>query len=153
MSNELKKALRRLNGQKATLIVGRVTAVNQGNRSCSVQPEDDSPEYSEVALQAEFAGSKGIVEFPAVGSQVLMVVVPGYRSFVISSAEVDAIEIVSTEPVLLMGGNESLFNLVSDTLSQVSNLIIDTPAGPGAVNAASKTQIDLIQQRLSKAFK
>ncbi|TDN38613.1 hypothetical protein E4631_24025 [Hymenobacter sp. UV11] len=122
-------------------VLAKVTAVDKTNNTIDCEPLDDSAELLEVRLQAQTG--KGLVLYPVVGSDVVVSFFSKDDAFVAMVSQV--------ESVALESQNESLFQLLSDLVDEVSSLRVTTNQGP-SIEVINKPAILAIKSRLKNLF-
>jgi hypothetical protein len=80
-------------------LVARVTAVDESERTCDVQPLNGDAALFRVRLQSELSGALGIVAFPKEGSTVVVTFINKESAYVALCSEV-------TRIVITIGGLE-----------------------------------------------
>jgi hypothetical protein len=62
-------------------------------------------------------------------------------------------ELTFDDHISMKAGGESMFNLVNTFIDIVSNAVITTPSGPGAIAPPTKTQLTQLKTKFSKLLK
>ncbi len=62
-------------------------------------------------------------------------------------------EIIVNDHITVNAGGENLKNLIDTLIDTISNAVITTPAGPGAVAPPTKTQLAQIKTKIAKLLK
>jgi hypothetical protein len=122
-------------------VVAKVTAVDKDNNTIECEPLDGSADFVEVRLQAQ--NGKGLVLYPVVGSDVVVSFFSKDDAFVSMVGQVDTIAIESQ--------TESLKQLLSDLIDEVSNLRVTTNQG-ASIEVINKPAILAIKNRLPNLF-
>ena len=121
--------------------LAKVTAVDKDNNTIDCEPLDGSADFVEVRLQAQ--NGKGLVLYPVIGSDVVVSFFSKDDAFVSMVGQVDTIALESQ--------NESLMQLLSDLIDEVSNLRVTTNQGP-SIEVINKPSILAIKNRLPNLF-
>lgn len=122
-------------------VVAKVTAVDKTANTIECEPLDGSADFVEVRLQAQ--NGKGLVLYPVVGSDVVVSFFSKDDAFVSLVGQVDTLALESQ--------NESLMQLLSDLLDEVSSLRVTTNQGP-SIEVINKPAILAIKNRLQNLF-
>jgi len=141
--------LERLMNQDGRVLHGEVTAVDEGEYTCTVKLANGL-ELKEVQLKALKESSDAVVIIPKTGSDVTLLQL-GRDHLVISVDEVEKVKgtIETTEFVIdadgyqIKRGGEDLKKILEDLIDTINQLTVPTSAGPSGVpiNAAAFTAI------------
>ena len=124
-------------------IVCTVVEVDKTARTCTVLPLNGDPEIFDVMLQAGQDGSTGITMIPKVDSSVIVSFITDETAFISLTSRVESFSIKSE--------TEDLKSILSDILSAIEQLTVNTAVGPSTppLNLSVFTSI---KQRLNSLF-
>jgi hypothetical protein len=126
-------------------VVGVVKEIDKTNRTCTVEPIDESAMLYEVRLQADIGNSIGCVVFPKLESDVLVTFLNKHTGYISLCSEVERIELVidtltikaDKKGVLLQRGQSdiktelnNLFGFIDGVLDTLINFKVNTASGP-----------------------
>jgi hypothetical protein len=131
------------------------------NTTCTVKLVSELV-LTDVRLCATINESEDLfVMVPKIGSEVVLMSQTGKLSGLMV-IKVDAIETISykkgqfefsidgtTGKVTLKNRNKNFGTLIGNLIDTVANAIIDTPSGPGAINAVTKTQLQQLKTQFN----
>jgi len=153
---KIKKALQEVLGINPNLAI-TATVVSVEQETCTIKLLSELV-ISDVRLKATITGSDdGLMIIPRIGSEVIVMSQTGKLSglMVIKVDSIDTIKYKNgdfeftvdgtTKKVTIKNAGASVGNLIGLFIDQVSNAVIDTPNGPGSINAATKAQLTNIK--------
>lgn len=138
----------------ASSSIGKVSEIT-GN-TCKVEREN-LPTLEDVRLNAiEGDFSNKIIIYPAIGSEVLCLVISGEKeeTAIVQYTEIDKVVIeingakfeMSGGKFQIKNGDADLKKFHDDLLNDLKNAIILTPSGPGKFADTTKGKFDLLKQ-------
>lgn len=128
-------------GDELYSLPGKVLALNLDAGTCDVELFRDDSQVLDVRLFASPSDHNGLSVVPKVGSTVLVCFLnkdTGFISLVSAPAEVK-VDLGQTElqidadGVRIKRGQEDLFTILRDLLTQLQAITVPTPAGPSGV--------------------
>jgi hypothetical protein len=160
-AEEIRDRLKELCQAPIIAFWAKVTAVNEDESSCTVQPDDESPELDQVMLKADLEETDGIVEIPAIGSRVIVLILHNDEdtAFVAKTTKV--------EKVLIYGGKQKGLvlhdalkavldqqNTILTALKTVAAATVSEPGNgsPSAFQAALNSAIAGLQVPLTNSL-
>jgi len=99
----------------------KVTAIDEGARTCTVEPLNGDPEVFKVKLQADPDLEEGIAIIPAKDSTVIVSFLANNKAFVSLYSSIDKILIDTPEVIYNGGDNGGLIN-IEDLVAKLNNL-------------------------------
>lgn len=146
MSEKAQRLLQELVKMPHPIIQGTVTAVNLGELTCDVDPDDEGAEIPDVRLRAEAEEGEGngFIIIPAVGSKVTVVMLDK-NTGVLLQARTAQLLTLATE-------NESLKKLLQDTYAAIGRMVFTTNQGP-TIKLVNAAEFTALSQRLDLLLK
>lgn len=97
-------------GSSVMPVVGKVTKVDEGARTCDIEPADGSAKIFAARLQSSVDNAQGFVQIPKNGAFVVALPLTKEAFYVVLVDEVDKILIDSPEVIINGGQNGAVFN-------------------------------------------
>lgn len=129
-------------------LVGTVESIDEGKRTCDVQPSNGDALIYGVRLQAEMDRSDGIVAIPKKGSYVIVTFLNKLTGYVALTSEIDHIHVETSQD--LATELESLLDIIDSLIGILQNFQVMTPMGP-STNVMPQVLTELIQQQTKLA--
>ena len=159
-ATKIKRALLEALGVNPNLAI-TAEVVSIQNNTCTVKLVSDLV-LTDVRLCATVnEGQDSFVIVPKIGSEVVLMSQTGTLAGLMV-IKVDAIESVlykngafefkvdgTTQKVTLKNASVNFGELIENLIDTVSNSVIDTPNGPGAINAVTKTALNQIKTQFN----
>ncbi|AOW08750.1 hypothetical protein [Flavobacterium gilvum] len=160
---KLKQALIEVLGINPNLAI-TAEVVSVENTTCTVKLVSELV-LSDVRLCATINQSEDLfVMAPKIGSEVVLMSQTGKLSGLMVM-KMDAVESVAykkgafeflidgtTGKVTLKKGSVNFGKLIGNLIDTISNALIDTPSGPGAINATTKTQLNQLKTQFNSVL-
>ncbi|GGG33422.1 hypothetical protein [Hymenobacter glacieicola] len=128
----------------AMVVTGKVTEVDQAERTCDVDPDDEGAPLVSVRLRSVVDDEQnGFTIWPAVGSTVTVLMLDDHTGLVVQYSEVEAYSIRNQK--------ESLKAILSDFLDAVLNQVFTTNNGP-TIQLVNAPEFTAIKERLDLLF-
>lgn len=157
---KIKRALLEALGVNPNLAI-TAEVVSVENNTCTVKLVSDLV-LTDVRLCATINENQdSFVIIPKIGSEVVLMSQTGTLSGLMV-IKVDTVESIiyknagfefkvdgATKKVTLKNQSENLGQLVGELIDTISNSVIDTPNGPGAINAVTKTALNQVKARFN----
>lgn len=157
---KIKRALLEALGVNPNLAI-TAEVVSVENNTCTVKLVSDLV-LTDVRLCATVNENQdSFVIMPKIGSEVVLMSQTGTLAGLMV-IKVDTVESIiyknagfefkvdgATKKVTLKNQSENLGQLVGELIDTISNSVIDTPNGPGAINAVTKTALNQIKTRFN----
>ncbi len=144
MSEAVKRLLNQLTAKPGQVVTGTVTAVDKDALTCDVARDDEGADHVQVRLRSVVdGGHDGFVIFPAVGSNVTLLLLDEDTSLVIQYSAVEVYAIRSQ--------TESLKAILSDFLDAIQQQVFTTNQGP-TIKLVNAPAFESIKQRLNGLF-
>ncbi len=136
-------------GQQGPLhsLAGEVISVDESSGTCDVRPFDGSAEVLGVRLYASPTSHQGLKQVPRVGSVVVVTFLNQVTGFVSLVSEPEHVSVilgttevfVDNNGVRVKRGNEDLFSIINDLLTEILALTVTTGVGPSGtpINAVN----------------
>ncbi len=141
MSEKVARLLAQLTERPNQVVTGTVTAVDKEALTCDVARDDEGADHIQVRLRSVVDGGQdGFVIFPAVGSNVTLLLLDEDTSLVIQYSAVE-VYAIRTE-------TESLKAILSDLLDAITNQVFATNQGP-TIQLVNAPDFAAIKQRLN----
>jgi len=125
-NDELRQILRKFIGDEKPTMLATVKSVDKEKCTCSI--EDDGIEYFNVRLRAITGKNTGIVMYPKIGTDVLVVKIESTEEWaVIYATEYESIEIEIDSLVINGGKNGGLVTIgdLKDNLDKLRDFVKD----------------------------
>lgn len=127
-------------------VIGKVTALNQTDRTCTVEPLNGDAELFDVRLQAVEKGANGFCIEPKINSDVVVTFINKNLAYVALCSEVENVKLnIGTQEVLIdnqsmtINGFLKVASEVSDLKTVVGELIDAIMGLPILVSGAAGT--------------
>ena len=152
--NDVRRVFERMVTTASPVFVGKVVAVDREARTCDVRDESAGVDIYDVLLQPVTGADAGVVIYPAVGADILMLYDADTAAYIaVMTSEVDALQItVGSASIEVKGGcitanggkNGGVINIdalqrahsavVADITSLAANLAIVATAAKATIN-------------------
>lgn len=129
-------------------IVGTVAKVDEGKRTCDVQPVNGDAQIFGVRLQAELNRSDGFVMVPKVGSDVVVTFINNLTGYIALTSEIDHISVKTTQD--LATEVEGLIDIIDSLIGILQNFQVNTAQGP-STNVMPQVITQLTEQKTKLA--
>lgn len=129
-------------------VVGTVEAIDEGKRTCDVQPANGDAMIYGVRLQAEMDRDDGIVAIPKQGSFVVVNFLNKHTGYVALTSEIDYIHVKTSQD--LATEVERLIDIIDSLIGILQNFQVMTPQGP-STNVMPQVITQLNQQKTKLA--
>jgi hypothetical protein len=151
-SEDLRKLLRDFVGTNNSTMLAKVTDINKQKCTCTV--EDDGALFFDVRLRSITGSNAGIIMYPKIGSNILVVKIEDTENWaMLSASEYESIEIEINSLIINGGGNGGLANTpelkmqldkTNEALQAIITVLTGSPVpeqgngSPSALQAALK---------------
>jgi hypothetical protein len=129
-------------------VVGTVESIDEGKRTCDVQPANGDALLYGVRLQAEMDRDDGIVAIPKKGSYVIVTFLNKQTGYVSLTSEIDYIQVKTSQD--LATEVEGLIDIIDSLIGILQNFQVLTPMGP-STNVMPQVITQLNQQKTTLA--
>lgn len=144
MSELVQRLLKELTARPSQVLTGTVTAVDKAALTCEVDPHDGGAGHVQVRLRSVVdSATNGFVIFPAVGSDVTLLLLDEDTALVV---QYGAVEVYSIKT-----DTESLKAVLSDWLDAIGQMVFTTNQGP-TISLVNAPAFVAIKQRLNNLF-
>lgn len=146
---EIGQALQQLGLQKQSF-TALVKSVD--GYTCTV--EDDGYTIYNVRLRSSIDSSRNaVILVPKVNSYVMVNRIMGQDQYYVSMvSEVDTVKMNIDNKYIFKNLSTSLKSILNGFVTEIKMAIIDTPAGTGSINAATKAKLELLDQKINQLF-
>jgi hypothetical protein len=139
--------------------VCEVVSVNAGNKTCDLQPVDDSAKLFDIPFNAD-VDVDGLVNYPKQGSHVLVVFLDKHNAQICNVSELDksylkigTVEFkVDSTGFMLKKQNENLKKLMADLLTAIKSMKFTTNQGP-TINLVNIADFIALETRFNNLLK
>ncbi len=149
--NELGK-----NSEEVYFKIGKIKTVENG--MSDIEMLDGTADVLEAPYQFP---NNSVKITPKIGSKCLVGFLDKNNGYLVAVEEIEKVEILLEGTKVLLDkqgivaerNGQNLGNLIDQLVMAIQNLVIDTPAGPGAVNAASKVVLNNLKTQFKQVLK
>lgn len=132
---------------KHSLLIGKITAVDEDKLTCDIEPADGGGAYHDVRLKPSLVDiAVGIIMIPEVGSQVVFSNLQPVGTVIVSMDKIKTMKVVTTEELWLRANDYSLVNgeemendikRISSRVDKLFDAILNGVPAPGAADGGA----------------